>query len=115
MSEIEFKTLTYFMITTQMYFLFLIYKMKCDITALIIADHQNTHNMTVVVRAFIKLFKTVKCEKELNKKIFIFFISHNYTSVRIYSHYFIINGNKITYYHHSIHTFNFIEQKKRKK
>ena len=115
MNEIEFKALTYFMITMQMYFPFLICEMKCSATVLIIADHQNTHNITIAVKAFVEFFKTMKHEKELNRKIFIFFISHNHISVRIYSHYSVINGNKITYYHYSICTFDFTEQKGREK
>ena len=39
-----------------------------------------------------------------------FSISHDYRSVRIYSHYPVIEGDKTTFYRHSIREFSFTEQ-----
>ncbi len=64
-SKIEFKALIYFIVITQIYFLFLICKIKCSTTALNVADQQNIHSITVVVKALVKLFRFVKCKKEL--------------------------------------------------
>ena len=64
--------------------------------------------MTMAVRGVVDLFRLVKREKELHQEILAFSISHNDRTVRIYSHYLVINGKDTTYYHHLIHTFDFI-------
>ena len=90
-----------------MYFPFLICKVKCSAAAFDIADHQNAHSMTITVRALIKLFKSVKHKKELDQNILAFSISHDYSLVRIYSHYPVIKEDKTTFYCHPIHKFDF--------
>jgi len=55
----------YFMAMWQMYFPFLTCKVKCGAIALNVADRQNTHSITLVVRGVIDLFRIVKREKEL--------------------------------------------------
>ena len=90
-----------------MYFPFLTCEVKCDAVTLDIADCQNTHSITISVRALVELFRQVKCEKELNWEISIFFISHDHSSVRIYDHYSVIKRDKTIFYHHSIHEFSF--------
>ena len=98
-----------------MYFPFLTYKMKCDTVPLNIANCQNVHNITIAIRALVEFFRLVKHKKELNQKILIFSISHNHRSVRIYSHYPVIEEDKTTFYYHSIHEFSFTEQDSKKK
>ena len=49
----------------------------------------------------------MKCEKELDREILAFSISYDYRSIRIYRHYPIIKGDKITFYRYPIYTFNF--------
>jgi len=49
----------------------------------------------------------VKREKELDREILAFSISHDHTSVRIYGHYPVIKGDKTTFYRHPIHKFDF--------
>jgi hypothetical protein len=61
------------------------------------------------VRGIIELFRLVKREKELHREILAFSISYNHRTVRIYSHYPIIKGNKTTFYRHPIRTFDFTE------
>ncbi|KAM5462666.1 hypothetical protein MauCBS54593_007885 [Microsporum audouinii] len=63
--------------------------------------------MTLAVRGVVELFKVVKRLKELNREILGFSISHDHCSVRIYGHYPIIDGEKVTYYRHPIHKFDF--------
>ncbi|EDN04894.1 predicted protein [Histoplasma mississippiense (nom. inval.)] len=63
--------------------------------------------MTLSVRGVVKLFRAVKREKELNRQILSFSISHDHRMVRIYGHYPVIDGNKTTYYRHPIHEFSF--------
>ena len=89
-----------------MYFLFLTCEVKCGVAALDIIDWQNAYSMTLAVRGVVELFRLVKREKELHQEILAFSISHDHSSVRIYSHYPLIDGNK-TSYRHPIHKFDF--------
>jgi hypothetical protein len=56
---------SHFMATWQMYFLFLTCEVKCGAGALHVADRQNTHSITLVVRGVVGLFRLVKRENEL--------------------------------------------------
>lgn len=98
---------SYFLGTWRMYFPFLTCEVKCGAAALDVADRQNAHSMTIAVRAVVELFKYVKREKELDREILAFSISHDHRTVRIYGHYALIEKDKITYYRHPIHTFDF--------
>ncbi len=53
--------LSYFMATYYMYSPFL----TCDATALIVADRQNAHSMTLVVRGVVELVRPVGCGTRL--------------------------------------------------
>jgi hypothetical protein len=66
--------------------------------------------MTLAVRGIVRLFKLIKREKELYRKILAFFISHDHRIVRIYGHYLIINRDKTTFYRHLIKTFDFTSE-----
>ena len=96
-----------FVATYRMYFPFLTCEIKCGATALDVADRQNAHSMTIAVRALVDLFRSMKREKELDREILAFSISHDHTSVRIYGHYPVIEGDKTTFYRHPIHKFDF--------
>lgn len=108
--EIGSKALTYFMATTRMYFPFLTCEVKCSTEVLEIADRQNAHSMTVVVKDVVELYRAVKREKELHRKIFAFLISHDHKSVGIYDYYAIIKEEKTTFYRHPVYDFSFIAQ-----
>ena len=101
---------SFFVATYRMYFSFLTCEVKCGATALDIADRRNAHSMTVAVRALVELFGSVKREKELDREILAFSVSHDHRSVRIYGHYPVIEGDKTTFYRHPIRTFDFTEQ-----
>ena len=105
--EIGSKLQTYFMATTRMYFPFLACEVKCGAGALDVADRQNAHSMTVAVRGVVELFRSVKREKELDREVLAFSISHDDNSVRIYGHYPVIEGDKTTFYRYTIHQFTF--------
>ncbi|KAL9042746.1 MAG: hypothetical protein Q9214_003693 [Letrouitia sp. 1 TL-2023] len=105
--EPGYKVITYFMATTRMYFPFFTCEVKCGAAALDFADRQNAQSMSVALRALIVLFRYVKREKELDRKILAFSISHDHTAVRIYGHYPVIEGDKTTFYRHPIHDFGF--------
>ena len=98
---------SYFIATFRMYFPFFTCEVKCGASALDIADRQNAHSMTVAVRAIVVLFRAVEREKELNREILAFSISHDHMSVRIYGHYAVIEDDKTTFYRHPIHDFGF--------
>ena len=101
------KLTTYFMATTRMYFPFFTCEVKSGAAALDFADRQNTQSMSVALRALAVLFRYVKREKELDREILAFSISHDHRSVRIYGHYAVIEDDKTTFYRHPIHTFDF--------
>ena len=90
-----------------MYFPFFTCEVKCGAAALDIADRQNAHSMTVAVRALVELFRSVKREKELDREILAFSVSHDHRSVRIYGHYPVIKGDETTFYRHPIHELSF--------
>jgi len=98
---------SFFVATYRMYFPFFTCEVKCGTAALDIADRQNAHSMTVAVRGIVELYKAVKREKELHREILAFSISHDHSSVRIYGHYAVIDGDKTTFYRHPIHRFDF--------
>ena len=83
--------------------------MKCGAAALDIADRQNAHSMTIAVRAVVELFRLVNREKEVDREILAFSISHDDRAVRIYGHYAVIEGPEQKYYRHPIRTFDFTE------
>lgn len=106
---------SYFIATYRMYFPFLTCEVKCGAAALDIADRQNAHSMTIAVRSIVELYRAVKREKELDREILAFSISHDHRSVRIYGHYPVIDGDKVTFYRHSIREFSFVELDGREK
>ena len=108
--EPGFQVVTYFMATTRIYFPFLTCEVKCGAAALDIADRQNAQSMSIALRALVVLFRFVKREKELDREILTFSISHDHRSVRIYGHYPVIEGEKTTFYRHPIHEFSFTAQ-----
>lgn len=96
-----------FMATYYMYLPFLTCEMKCGAAALDIADRQNAHSMALAVRGVVQLFKLAKREKELDREILAFSISHDHRTVRIYGHYAVIDGPDPKDYRHPIRTFDF--------
>ncbi|EXJ79029.1 hypothetical protein A1O3_08530 [Capronia epimyces CBS 606.96] len=101
---------SFFMATYYLYFPFLTCEVKCGAAALDVADRQNAHSMTLAVRAVVELFRLVQREKELDREILAFSISHDHQSVRIYGHYPVIEATKTTFYRHPIRNFSFTER-----
>ena len=81
--------------------------MKCSAIALDITDRQNAYSMTIALRGIIELFRLIKREIEIYQEILAFLVSHDYSLVRIYGYYPIINRNKITFYQYLIYKFDF--------
>lgn len=98
---------SYFKGTYFMYFPFLTCEVKCGAEALSIADRQNANSMTLAVRGVTELFRLVKREKEVDRKILAFSVSHDDSIVRIYGHYPVIKGKETEYYRHEVDKFDF--------
>ncbi|KAL8924719.1 MAG: hypothetical protein Q9208_003909 [Pyrenodesmia sp. 3 TL-2023] len=99
--------------TENMYFPFLMGEVKCGEEALARADRQNMHSSSVAVNALVQLFraipptvgedgKTTLRIQELHRQILAFSISHDNTSVKLYGHYAIIEGDKTSFYRYPI-------------
>ena len=94
--------------TYNMYLPFLSSEVKCGATGLDIADRQNAHTQSVILRGLYKLFRLVGRENELHQEINGFSISHSDVAVRIWGHYAIINGNDVEFYRFMIAEFGIL-------
>jgi hypothetical protein len=101
--------LTYFSATFDMYFPFLTCEVKCGAQAILIADFQNAHSMTIAVRGVVELYRQVGRAKELHGKVLGFSISHDDRSVGIYAHYAEIDELKTNCYRHTLKEFHLAE------
>ena len=77
-----------------MYFPFLTREVKCGDQALNVADRQNMHSASILVKRIVELFRRIKREDELHRKVLAFSVSHDNETVKIYGHYALINGTK---------------------
>jgi hypothetical protein len=73
-------------------------EVKYGAAALDVSNRQNTHSITLVIRAVVKLFRLIKREKKLNREVLTFSISYNHEFIRIYDHYSIIKKIKTFFY-----------------
>lgn len=96
--------------TDEMYFSFLTSEVKCGNEALNIADRQNAHSASVAANAVVELYKAISRQKELDRKILTFSISHDNEAVRIYGHYALFNGENTSFYRHPIKKFDFTSE-----
>ncbi|KAK3616859.1 hypothetical protein LTR56_025674 [Elasticomyces elasticus] len=101
---------SYFMATYYSYFPFMTCEVKCGAAASDVADWQNAHSMTLAVRGVVELFRLAKREKEVDRQLLAFSNSHDHSTVRIYSHYPVIEGKNTAFYRHPIRKFDFTEQ-----
>lgn len=96
------KICSFFLATYMMNFPFFTSEANCVPE---IADRQNAHSMTLAVRGVVELFKYVKREKELHRRILAFSISYDRHAVRIYGHYPVIDEGKTNFYRHNVRVF----------
>lgn len=89
-------------------FPFLTTEVKCGATALDVADLQNAVSQTIVLRGLVTLFRLVRREQELHRKVLGFSISHDNEAVRIYGHYPFIDGKSTTYHRCRISIFDIL-------
>lgn len=102
---------SYFMGTYYMHFPFFTCEVKCGSAGLDIADRQNLHSMTLAVRAVVELFQLANRTEELHREVLAFSVSHNHETVRIYGHFPVVEGTKITYWRYSLRKYDFTERK----
>ncbi|KAF1992758.1 hypothetical protein P154DRAFT_549923 [Amniculicola lignicola CBS 123094] len=100
---------TFIAATYNMYLPFFSVEVKCGAAALDIADRQNAHTQSVILRGLHTLFRLVGREKELHREINGFSISHSDVDVRIWGHYAVIDRDDVKYYRHPIRKFDFTE------
>ncbi|MCJ1355109.1 MAG: hypothetical protein MMC33_005100 [Icmadophila ericetorum] len=100
------KEICFIKVTNDIFFPFLTCEAKCGEVGLTVADRQNAHSASIAVNAVVQLYKAVSREKEINKKILAFSISHDNETVRIYGHYALIQEDKISFYRYAIHKFD---------
>jgi hypothetical protein len=102
---------SYFMGTYYMHFPFFTCEVKCGSAGLDIADRQNLHSMTLAVRAVVELFQLTNRTEELHREVLAFSVSHDHETVRIYGHFPVIEGTKITYWRYPLRKYDFTERK----
>lgn len=97
---------SFFTATPEMLFPFLACEVKSGTVSLETADRQNAHSMTLAVRGIVLLFCLVDCQKELDRTILAFSISHDHDSARIYGHYPVFDeSGAFRYFRHEIAKF----------
>ena len=89
--------------TYNMYLPFLSSEVECG--DLDIADRQNAHTQSVILRGLFTLFSSVGRENELHRQINGFSISHSDAAVRIWGHYAVLHGKTVEFYRHPIARF----------
>lgn len=92
-----------FVATRQMYFPFLTCEVCSDLD---IADRQNAHSMTLAVRGIVELYRLAGRERELDRVVLGFSVSHNHQMVRLYAHYAVIGG-RTKYWRYLVKEFDF--------
>jgi hypothetical protein len=105
------KETCYVKVTNDIFFPFLMCEVKCGEVGLDIADRQNAHSASIAVNAIVQLYKAVKLQGEVNRKVLAFSISHDNQTVRIYGHYPIIDGDTTKFYRYPIHKCYFAAEK----
>lgn len=97
---------SFFTTTPEMLFPFLACEVTGGTVSLDTADRQNAHSMTLAVRGIVLLFCLVQRQKELDRTILAFSISHDHDSARIYGHYPVFDeSGAFRYFRHEIAKF----------
>ncbi|KAI9778830.1 MAG: hypothetical protein M1816_003894 [Peltula sp. TS41687] len=69
-----------------------------------------TRSTTLAVKGIVELLRLVGRDKELHRQILAFSVSHDDKNVRIYGHYPVFDGEKTSFYRHSIREFVITDQ-----
>jgi hypothetical protein len=84
---------------------------SCEIGSFEITRRQNTHNVTIGMRAVVDLFRGVKREAEVHRQILAFSISHDSCEAEIVAHYPVILGETTEFYQQVIASFIFTDSR----
>lgn len=84
---------------------------SCEIGGFEITRRQNTHNVTIGMRAVVDLFRGVKRESEVHRQILAFSISHDSCEAEIVAHYPVILGETTEFYQQVIASFVFTDSR----
>ncbi|KAL2867134.1 uncharacterized protein BJX67DRAFT_381156 [Aspergillus lucknowensis] len=98
---------SFFKGTLEMLFPFFAVEIKAFIGSMEAAGRANRHSTVIGMRGVYELFRSVKREQELHRKILAFSISHNHEVVHIHAHCPVITGDQASYYRHGLDCFNF--------
>lgn len=98
-----------------MHFFFFTCEVKCNLAKLDIADWQNLHNIILAIRDIVELFRLTNCAHELHREVLAFSIFYDYEIIRIYEHFPIIEGTRVTYWRHVLRKYDFTKRKSMKK
>ena len=109
------KETCFIMATKHILFPFLTSEAKCGEVGLAIADRQNANSASVAVNAVVQLYRAVSREQEIDREVQAFSISHDNETVRIYGHYALIQGDRTTFYRHTIKKFDFTSEEGKEK
>lgn len=105
--------------TANIYFPFLLCEAKCGEQGINRADRQNIHSGSMAVNAIVQLYQALEGQKalQLTGQILVFSISHDNEWVKIYGHYAVLEGEKVTFCRYPIESFtlNFNEGQGRKR
>lgn len=101
---------SYFMATQDMHFPFMACQVKSGTEGLDVADRENAQCMTVALRGIVTLFRALKREQEIHRRLLGFSIAHDQESVRIWGHYAAIEELKTTFWRHPIRSLNFTKE-----
>lgn len=82
---------------------------SCEIGCFEITRRQNTHNVTIGMRAVVDLFRGIQREAEVHRQILAFSISHDHCEAEIVAHYPVILGETTEFYQHVIASFVFTD------
>src|SRR5256714_414314 len=80
-------------------------EVKCGKQGLDTADRANTNSMTIALRGVVELYRRAGRVMDVDRRFLGFSISHDDRLIRIFGHYPEINGEKTSYYQHSIREF----------
>lgn len=97
---------SFFKVTEHIFFPFLTCQVNCGHLGLDVADTQNMVSQSMAVRGIVELFRLVNREYELNGEILGFSVSHNQENIRIYGHYAVFEGPRLSYHRHALRKFN---------
>jgi hypothetical protein len=102
---IDFTSKSYYTARDDIYFPFLTTEIKCGKSVLDLADRANANSMTIAVRGVVELFRKVGRPMDVHRRALGFSISYDEKVVRLYAHYPEIDGDKTSFWRHTIKEF----------